>query len=349
MTKMIPLGLLLFVAAASAVDVNDIKQLEAAKNSQRITLRNINVPAGVTLNLDKLKPGTVVEFAGQITFGYKEWEGPLILIGGKNIKVEGKPGHLINCQGERWWDKQGGNGGKKKPKFLAVRLTDSSVDGLVIKNTPAHGISINSCKNVAFTKITLNVAEGKTKGGHNTDGFDVGNSEKIRIAYSNVNNQDDCLAINSVNDITFEHNTCIGGHGISIGSVGGRKNNVVQKVKVLHCKVIDSDNGIRIKTVKEKTGEVKDILFDDVELKNIAKRGIVIQGNYLNKGPDGDPTGGVPITGLTINNVRGNVLPGGVNVYIWVANASNWKWSNIKVTGGKKDLGQKGVPPGVKW
>uniref|UniRef100_A0A0A9XJC5 endo-polygalacturonase n=2 Tax=Lygus hesperus TaxID=30085 RepID=A0A0A9XJC5_LYGHE len=349
MTKMIPLGLLLFVAAASAVDVNDIKQLEAAKNSQRITLRNINVPAGVTLNLDKLKPGTVVEFAGQITFGYKEWEGPLILIGGKNIKVEGKPGHLINCQGERWWDDRGGHWGKKKPKLLYARLTDSTIDGLKIKNVPVHGISIFNCKNLVITGVDFNVAEGDHKGAHNTDAFDVGTSENIRISDNFIHNQDDCLAVNSGKNITFERNTCIGGHGISIGSIGGRKNNVVQDVKVRNCKVLDSENGIRIKTVKDATGEVKNILFDDVELKNIVKQGIVIQGNYLNSGPQGDPTGGVPITGVTINNVRGNVLPGGVNVYVWVANASNWKWSNVKVTGGMKDLGQKGVPPGVTW
>ncbi|KAF6212824.1 hypothetical protein GE061_010533 [Apolygus lucorum] len=346
---MISLGLLVIVAAASAVDVNNIEQLQAAKNSQLITLRNINVPAGVTLNLDKLKPGTVVEFAGEITFGYKEWEGPLILVGGKNIKVVGKPGNLINCQGERWWDQKGGNGGKKKPKFFAARLTDSSIDGLNIKNIPAHGFSINSCKNLAISKINLNVAEGHTKGGHNTDGFDVGNSEKISIINSFIHNQDDCLAINSGTDIRFEGNTCIGGHGISIGSVGGRKNNVVQNVRVVRSKVIDSDNGIRIKTVKGATGAVKDITFDDIELKNIAKRGIVIQGNYLNKRPEGDPTGGVPITGLTINNVRGNVLKGGANVYVWVANASNWKWNGIKVAGGQKVMEQKGIPQGCKW
>ncbi|KAF6205632.1 hypothetical protein GE061_019805 [Apolygus lucorum] len=346
---MISLGLLAIVAAASAVDITNINQIEAAKNAQRITLRDINVPAGVTLKLDKLKPGTVVEFAGKITFGYKEWEGPLIEIRGKNIRVEGKPGHLINCEGERWWDKQGGNGGKKKPKFFYARLTDSSIVGLAIKNTPAHAFSVNSCKNLTISKINLNVAEGHQKGGHNTDAFDVGNSEKIRISDSIVHNQDDCLAVNSGSDITFENNVCIGGHGISIGSVGGRKNNIVEKVKVMHCKVSDSDNGIRIKTVKGATGAVRDIVFDDVELKNIAKRGIVIQGNYLNKRPEGDPTGGVPITGLTINNVRGTVLKKGANVHVWVANASNWKWSGVKVTGGQKAMDQKGVPPGVKW
>jgi len=347
--KFVSLGLLMVVAAASAVDVYDFSQIGAAKKTQHIVLHNIHVPAGMTLDLLKLKTGTVVEFVGQITFGYKEWDGPLMRIGGRNIKVIGKPGHLINCEGERWWDFRGGHWGKKKPSFFAVRLSDSSIDGLNVKNLPVHGFSIHGCKNLVITRININVSEGTHKGAFNTDGFDVGNARGIRIANSWIHSLDDCLAVNSGYDITFEDNTCIGGHGISIGSVGGRKINTVEKVRVKRCKIQDSENGIRIKTVKGATGSVKDIVYDDVELKNIGKQGIVIQGNYLNSGPEGDPTGGVPIENVTINNVRGNVLPDGVNVLIWVANASNWKFSNINVWGGTKNYGQKGVPPGVKW
>ena len=34
-----------------------------------------------------------------------------------------------------------------------------------------------------------------------------------------------------------------GGHGISIGSVGGRSNNVVDTVTIKDCTVVDSENG----------------------------------------------------------------------------------------------------------
>lgn len=53
------------------------------------------------------------------------------------------------------------------------------------------------------------------------DAFDVGESTGIRIQGANIKNQDDCLAINSGTDIEFTGATCSGGHGISIGSVGG--------------------------------------------------------------------------------------------------------------------------------
>ena len=44
---------------------------------------------------------------------------------------------------------------------------------------------------------------------------DVGSSNLL-ITDSVVTNQDDCLAINSGNNITFQRNTCTGGHGVSI-------------------------------------------------------------------------------------------------------------------------------------
>ena len=40
----------------------------------------------------------------------------------------------------------------------------------------------------------------------------------VRTA-STVKSQDDCLAINKGSNIVFQRNTCIGGHGISIGSI----------------------------------------------------------------------------------------------------------------------------------
>ena len=75
--------------------------------------------------------------------------------------------------------------------------------------------------------VTVNNKDGDSKGGHNTDAFDVGDSSQITISGATVYNQDDCLAVNSGTDITFTGGYCSGGHGLSIGSVGGRDNNVV--------------------------------------------------------------------------------------------------------------------------
>jgi len=184
--------------------------------------------------------------------------------------------------------------------------------------------------------------------GHNTDAFDVGNSDDITITGSTIYNQDDCLAVNSGTNIQFLNNYCSGGHGISIGSVGGRSNNVVDTVAIKDCTVVNSENGIRIKTVAGATGSVKGVTYSGITLKNIAKNGIVIQQDYQNGSPTGVPTDGVPITGLTIANVKGSVASSARGIYILCAAGacSDWKWSGVSISGGKNNC--TGAPGSVK-
>lgn len=47
-----------------------------------------------------------------------------------------------------------------------------------------------------------------------------------------VYNQDDCVAITSGNNITVTDMYCVGSHGLSIGSVGGKANNNVTNILV---------------------------------------------------------------------------------------------------------------------
>lgn len=152
------------------------------------------------------------------------------------MHVEGGPGHLIDGEGHRWWDVLGGNGGKKKPSMIYVQLEDSTVTGLKVKNSPAWCFAINDCKNVHFGNIDIDNSLGHQKGGHNTDGFDIAKSSNIRIYNSKVNNQDDCLAINSGTDIVFENNICEGGHGIAV-AVGDYDLNEAKNILIKNCQV----------------------------------------------------------------------------------------------------------------
>jgi polygalacturonase len=67
-----------------------------------------------------------------------------------------------------------------------------------------------------------NDKSGIKSAGHNTDGFGFSTSNNIILKDSKVWNQDDCVAITSGNNITVSNLYCYGGHGLSIGSVGGK-------------------------------------------------------------------------------------------------------------------------------
>ncbi|KAH6648653.1 polygalacturonase [Truncatella angustata] len=316
-----------------------------------IVLSSVAVPSGTTLDLSDLNDGTTVIFEGTTTWGYKEWAGPLLQIKGNKITVKGASGHLLNADGARWWDGEGSNGGKTKPKFFyAHDLTSSTITDLHIQNTPVQAVSINGCDGLTITDMTIDNSAGDTGSlGHNTDGFDIGSSSSVTITGANVYNQDDCVAVNSGTDIIFSGGVCSGGHGLSIGSVGGRTDNVVDTVTFENSEVKNSVNGIRIKASSGDTGTITGVTYSGITLASISKYGILIEQNYDGGDLDGTATTGIPITDLTIKSIAGSgaVASTGYDVVIVCGSSSScssWTWSGVTVTGGKKYASCSNVP-----
>lgn len=315
-----------------------------------IVLSALSVPSGTTLDLTGLKSGTHVVFEGTTTFGYEEWSGPLFSVSGTDITVTGASGSKLDGQGAKYWDGKGTNGGKTKPKFFYAHSLKgkSTISGINILNSPVQVFSINGASGLTLSNIHIDNSAGDAgKLGHNTDAFDVGSSSDITISGANVQNQDDCLAINSGTGITFTGGTCSGGHGLSIGSVGGRSDNTVSDIIIESSTVKNSANGVRIKTVSGATGSVSGVTYKDITLSGITSYGVVVQQDYLNGSPTGKPTSGVPITDVTFSNVKGTVSSSATNVYVLCAKCSGWTW-DVSVSGGKTSSKCAGLPSGVK-
>ncbi|ORY59640.1 polygalacturonase [Pseudomassariella vexata] len=314
---------------------------KSQKSCATIVLSSVAVPSGVTLDLSDLEDDTTVIFEGETTWGYSEWAGPLLQIKGNKITIEGASGAYLNPDGARWWDGEGSNGGVTKPKFFyAHDLISSSITNLHIQNTPVQAVSVNGCTDLTITSMTIDNSAGDTGGGHNTDGFDIGSSTGVTITGANVYNQDDCVAINSGTDITFSGGVCSGGHGLSIGSVGGRDDNTVSTVTFNDNEVKNSVNGIRIKATEGDTGSITGVTYSQITLSAISGYGILIEQNYDGGDLDGGtPSSGIPITKLTIDNIQGvgAVSSSGYNVVIACGSGacSSWTWTDVDVTGGK--------------
>jgi len=291
-----------------------------------------------------LKSGANVVVTGTITWakGSLSKDDYLFTLGGSDITFTGT-GATFNGNGQDYWDGQGGNGGVPKPKMFRVETKDKSViKGITIKNSPVHVFSIGGSGTTIDSVIVDDSDGDKGSLGHNTDAFDVSASD-IVIKNCTVHNQDDCLAINSGSNIQFLGNKCYGGHGISIGSVNTGK--VVTGVTVSDCIVANSDNGVRIKTVYEATGgHVSDVKYSDITLSNIADYGIVIEQDYENGKPTGKPTGGIPISQVTLTNIHGSMKSGAKHsVYILCAACSSFPFSQISISGSSPSC--KGISP----
>ncbi|KAJ5668945.1 hypothetical protein N7462_010015 [Penicillium macrosclerotiorum] len=322
---------------------------KSQKSCSTIILSNVAVPSGTTLDLSDLEDDTTVIFEGETTWGYEEWDGPLLQISGSGITIKGASGAYLNPDGARWWDGEGSNGGVTKPKFFyAHDLTDSTITDLYIENTPVQAVSIAGCDGLTITDMTINNEAGDDEGGHNTDGFDIGTSSNVVITGANVYNQDDCVAVNSGTDITFSGGVCSGGHGLSIGSVGGRSDNTVDTVTFENCEVKNSVNGIRIKATEGDTGSITGVTYSEITLSAISDYGILIEQNYDGGDLKGDPTSGIPITDLTIENISGAdaVDSDGYDVVIVCGSGacSDWTWTDVNVTGGKTYSDCENVP-----
>ncbi|KAL1305486.1 hypothetical protein AAFC00_002361 [Neodothiora populina] len=342
-------------SSGGACTFSDAAAVSASQAScATIVLDNVAVPSGATLDLTNLNDDTTVIFQGTTTFGYDEWEGPLVSVAGTGIKVQGADGAILDGDGSRWWDGKGGNGGKTKPKFFeAHKLISSSISDITIKNSPVQIFSINGAQGLTVSNVTVDNKDGdKTNSdgdalGHNTDAFDVGSSTDVTISGCTVYNQDDCLAINSGSGITFTGGYCSGGHGLSIGSVGGRSDNTVENIVIENSQIVNSMNGVRIKTVSGETGTVKNITYSEIKLSGITDYGIVIEQDYENGSPTGTPTDGIPVTEVTVSGVTGTVADDASPIYILCASCSDWTWEGVSITGGKKSDKCEGIPTGA--
>jgi polygalacturonase len=148
-------------------------------------------------------------------------------------------------------------------------------------------------------------------------------------------------------NIMFTGGLCSGGHGLSIGSVGGRSDNIVNGVTFQNSHILKSQNGVRIKTISGDTGMVMGVTYKSITMSGITKYGIVVEQAY--DGTTGKPTNGVPITDFTLTSVTGTVSSSATGIFIDCGSGSrsNWHWSGVSIAGGKKSTSCLNVPRGV--
>jgi Glycosyl hydrolases family 28 len=102
----------------------------------------------------------------------------------------------------------------------------------------------------------------------NTDAINIG-GRRIVIRNCHIDTGDDNVALQSgSHDVLIENLTCLHGHGISIGSPTEKG---LSHIFVRHCTFDGTDNGLRIKSYRGRGGEVHDIWYADIAMKNVRR------------------------------------------------------------------------------
>lgn len=277
----------------------------------------IHLKSHVHIQMEK---GAVIRFYDSceeyLPVVFTRWEGsecynysPLIYANGcEDVAITG-PGTLVGS-GQAWWH------WKDLQQKAAEELCYAELNGIPVEKRiygssaaalrPSFVQTIN-CKNVLFEDFTIMDGPQWTlhpvycedvivrnvtviTHGPNTDGLNPDSCMNVLIEGCTFDTGDDCIAVNAgINEdgqrvgrpcSNIEIRDCVmtGGHGaITIGSAvsGG-----VEHVYVHDCHISNTMQGIRIKSMRGRGGYVRDIKYENIEMRNVTEQAIQVTMFY---------------------------------------------------------------------
>ena len=187
----------------------------------------------------------------------------------------------IDGQGSPWWPFADTNGAVRP---IMIRLTSCNremIRDVTLSNSPEFHISISgSAKNTTVQHVTIraNSSSDPVHPGHNTDACDVSGTN-ILVQDCDISVGDDNFTCGgSTSDVLITNNTYGNGHGVSIGSFTSPS---VSNITVVNCTFNNTDQGIRIKTDRDRGGFVHNIKYINLSMTNVM-RPILIYCQYTN-------------------------------------------------------------------
>ena len=209
------------------------------------------------------------------------------LIGGKkltNVAIRGEG--TIDGAGSLWWKRfraeraagvpqqgQPRTAGQpqESPRPKLILLTDCSrilIQGVTLKDSPQFHLVPQRCHDVTIEDVNITAPADSP----NTDAIDPTSSRNLIIRRCVIDVGDDNVVVKSnpndgptedvlVTDCVFKH-----GHGASVGSnIGGG----IRNVTFQNITFEGTDNGIRIKSARDRGGLVENIVYRNLTMKNV--------------------------------------------------------------------------------
>jgi polygalacturonase len=190
-------------------------------------------------------------------------EGAIDGQGGAKLIVDGKPGPTS------WWDlaEDARAGGRQQvPRMIDTDHSDDfTLYRITLRNSANFHVVFHHGN--GFTAWGVKIDTPKTA--RNTDGIDPAGSRNITVTQSYIRTGDDNIAIKGgdapTRNMSVTHNHFYWGHGMSIGS---ETDAGVSEIRVEDLSLDGPDNGIRIKSNASRGGVVRDVVYDDVCIRN---------------------------------------------------------------------------------
>ncbi len=202
--------------------------------------------------------------------------------------IDGRGGAKMMGQSITWWDlaeKARAGGSQNNPRIMILNRCDNfTLYRITLKDSPNFHVSYNGGNGFTAWGVKINCP----RNARNTDGIDPGNSRNVTITHCFIHTGDDHVAIKAglpgpTTQMTIAHNHFYTGHGMSIGSetAGG-----ASAIRVNDVSIDGADNGLRIKSNSYKGGLVKDIIYENICIRD-TKNPILMDSDYEHGGRDG--------------------------------------------------------------
>ncbi|OMH31191.1 hypothetical protein BGP79_09045 [Tersicoccus sp. Bi-70] len=190
------------------------------------------------------------------------------------------------------------------PRPWVVEFYDAqrvSVSDATVTNCSMWCLGLRYTTDAAVTGLTVR----NPSDAPNTDGVDVVSSDRVRLSRLDIATGDDDVAIKSgfpgfatpavpATDITVTDSVFGTGHGLSIGS---EADNGVRDVRGSHLTFTGTDNGVRIKSGRDRGSDIGEIAFEHVRMTDVASP-ITFTDYYTGLPKPGVDTGR-PVTATT--------------------------------------------------
>jgi len=262
------------------------------------------VPAGTWLTLPfsltshmelHLEPGAVIQFPTDISaYGLPadptqataqqraDLKAMRSLIFGErltDVSITG-PG-VIDGGGSAWWSTNRGPGrtpyGNDRPKLIILDNCQRLVfQDITLRNSPMWNLVPTQSRDILIERVKV-LAPAMAP---NTDALDPQGCDNVVMRDCDLDEGDDNVAIKAIDapctNILVENCRCKHGHGISIGS---ETYHGIHNVTVRHCTFEGTDNGIRIKSARDRGNDLYNFEFSDITMTGV-KNAITINMYY---------------------------------------------------------------------
>lgn len=258
---------------------------------QLLSNTTLDIPKGAVLQASNQEGKFVPAFIGHPA---KVNEAFIFASHASHVNLTG--GGTLNGDGEQtWWPDalamraQVRSGNKKaftdrfpgipvangfpRPWFVEFNdVTQGRIDGLHLTNSPMWNIVIRNSANIAIHKVIITNPVTSP----NTDGIDIVSSHDVTVSHADIRTGDDNIAIKSglvpgsaapASNITVSDSVMRDGHGISVGSETA---NGIGKVTVQRITFLKTENGIRIKSARDRGNQIGPLVASQLTMTNVA-------------------------------------------------------------------------------